>query len=256
MASIKSGISNDGITANVQIMFTNSDISEPFYLRELGLYCYNSATDETILFGYAYAIEPADYVMDYASVPTICTFNLQISVSNASEVTCIFPENSYITFAQLDAEKVAIYNELTLVNNKYDALITSGNISPSFWTGGNTVETATTNITSSFTPFNCTFYKVGKLAAVNIAGTLNNGSNSFPVFVKLNNSALYPATYTPGKINASSPAPGYTWGCPLMIPNAIISFPLYNNTTGVEVQAQPVNFGSNYFFMQFTYTTN
>lgn len=82
-------------------LFNSSDITEDFYLRELGLYAINNETEEEILFAYINYGDEAEYI----SIEDIreIYYELIIAVDNADNVEITTDTSSvYVTEKELD----------------------------------------------------------------------------------------------------------------------------------------------------------
>lgn len=89
-------LSIDNGSAVIKANFSNKDLIESFYLRELGVFA-NDPDDGEILYAVAYAGDQSDYLPDYNGSEVIeQTFTLSLVVGNAADVTATFAESIYV----------------------------------------------------------------------------------------------------------------------------------------------------------------
>jgi hypothetical protein len=95
-SKISSVTANDG-AAEIKVYFSNKDLTESYYLRELGVFAKDSATGKEILYAVANAGDAADYMPAYGGSETIeQVFTIELSTGNAANVTAIFAESIYV----------------------------------------------------------------------------------------------------------------------------------------------------------------
>ena len=84
-------------------LFRNTDASESFYFKELGLYAKDPDTQEEILFAYGNAGDKAEYITNSISQKIEKYIELAITVDDAENVTItVDPTTVYVTEAQFE----------------------------------------------------------------------------------------------------------------------------------------------------------
>ncbi len=89
---------NDG-TVEFKAYFSNKDLKESYYLRELGVFADNpdDPDERDILYAVANAGDAADYMPAYGGAETIeQVFTIEISTGNVADVKAVFAESVYV----------------------------------------------------------------------------------------------------------------------------------------------------------------
>lgn len=88
---------------NVRGLFKNTDATNSFYLRELGLYAIDPDTNEEILFAYINYGDEAEYINNSISEKKENYYNMIITVGDADNVTITTNESEiYVTEKDLE----------------------------------------------------------------------------------------------------------------------------------------------------------
>lgn len=78
------------------LVLSNEDLSESFFLREIGLFAEDPDTGNEILYGYCTAGNRGDFIPAQDSPsPVYYRFNLNIIIDRAKNVTAIFTEDPF-----------------------------------------------------------------------------------------------------------------------------------------------------------------
>ena len=97
------GISVNGEQAEVRVDFTNADVSEPFYWREVGLFATNR-DDEEILYAYGYEDTNVDYIPTFSTGPMEFIFSMVIQVGGSANISAVVDSSLvYCTTEQAEA---------------------------------------------------------------------------------------------------------------------------------------------------------
>lgn len=95
---------NDGY-AIISGVYSNEDITEDFYFRELALYAKAGEDGEEVLFSYGNAGEAADYMPAYTSgTPVQRQIDLAFYIGNDAQVDLTIADGVYVTMDQLQVE--------------------------------------------------------------------------------------------------------------------------------------------------------
>ena len=95
---------NDGY-AIFSGVYSNEDITEDFYFRELALYAKAGEDGDEVLFSYGNAGEAADYMPAYTSgTPVQRQIDLAFYVGNDTQVDLTIADGVYVTMDQLQVE--------------------------------------------------------------------------------------------------------------------------------------------------------
>ncbi len=95
-SSAISNLSVGGKSVQIKANFSNKNLTENYYLRELGIFA-NDPDQGEILYAVANAGDAADYMPAYDGAETIeQVFTIDLSVGNAANVTAIFAESIYV----------------------------------------------------------------------------------------------------------------------------------------------------------------
>lgn len=106
------GISLNGEQAEVQVDFTNADVSEPFYWREVGLFATDS-NDEEILYAYGYEDTNVEYIPTFSTGPMEFIFSMVIQVSGSANISAVVDSSLvYCTTEETEAIVAAAVDEL------------------------------------------------------------------------------------------------------------------------------------------------
>lgn len=97
----------------VKGLFKNTDVTEGFYLREIGLYAKDLETEAEILFAYINYGENAEFVNNTVDAKTEFYYDLDIVVGNAENIEIVVnSEASYVTDKDLEELKEKYYKEI------------------------------------------------------------------------------------------------------------------------------------------------
>jgi hypothetical protein len=89
-------LSAGGKSVQIKTNFSNKELAENYYLRELGVFA-NDPDQGEILYAIANAGDGADYMPAYDGAETIeQVFTIDLSVGNAANVTATFAESVYV----------------------------------------------------------------------------------------------------------------------------------------------------------------
>lgn len=89
-------LSVGGKSVQIKANFSNKNLTENYYLRELGIFA-NDPDQGEILYAVANAGDAADYMPAYDGAETIeQVFTIELSVGNAAKVTATFAESIYV----------------------------------------------------------------------------------------------------------------------------------------------------------------
>lgn len=99
----------------VQGLFKNTDVTEGFYLRELGLYAKDLETETEILFAYINYGNNAEFVNNTADAKKEFYYDLDIAVGNAENIEIVLnPDAVYATEQDLeDLEEHSYFTKIT-----------------------------------------------------------------------------------------------------------------------------------------------
>ena len=101
-------------TAKISLELTNKELTEGFFLREIGLYAQDPDTLEECLYSYCNSGNTADYIPGQDG-PDAVYYRLDITViiDQAKNVTAIFSDNPLaVTHDQLNAKADEIFREI------------------------------------------------------------------------------------------------------------------------------------------------
>lgn len=93
-------------TANITVAMTNKDLTQGFFIREIGLFAVDPDTNEEVLYGYTNAGNTADFMPGYETgSPDIFNYVCALTavISQAQNVTAIFADNPlHVTYIELN----------------------------------------------------------------------------------------------------------------------------------------------------------
>lgn len=117
----------------ISFLFTNKEINNAFYFREIGLFAIDPDTSEKVLYAYANAEENAEYISNSSTNIIEKYININTIIDNAENVTInIDPTQSYISRAEFNEVIDTINNTLI---NKADKKKTYNIEIDTNWTG-------------------------------------------------------------------------------------------------------------------------
>lgn len=91
-----SNLSSSTKSVQIKVNFSNKNLTDNYYLRELGIFADDPDEGE-ILYAVANAGDAADYMPAYDGAETIeQVFTIELSVGNAANVTATFAESIYV----------------------------------------------------------------------------------------------------------------------------------------------------------------
>lgn len=129
----------------LSFLFTNKDLEQGFYFREIGIFAVDPDTSEKILYAYGNLGENAEYI----TIPTNKTkekyININIAIDNAENVTInINPNMAYVSQQEFN-ERIEDLD--TKINKKADKKKTWNITLDTTWTGDIAPYTKTVTVT-------------------------------------------------------------------------------------------------------------
>ena len=88
--------------ALIEVQFTNQTVREAFYWREIGVFA-KGVDGREVLYGYANAGEPADFIPDFTENPVEFLFRIVMITGNAENITASIDQSLiYVTKEEFD----------------------------------------------------------------------------------------------------------------------------------------------------------
>ena len=105
-------------TAKISLEMTNKELTEGFFLREIGLFAEDPDTGTEVMYGYCNAGEYPDYVPGYGGADAVYyEVAFTVIIDQAKNVVAIFSDNPLaVTHDQLNAKADEIYREMRRKN--------------------------------------------------------------------------------------------------------------------------------------------
>ena len=99
-------------------LFKNTDVTQSFYLKELGLFAIDPDTNQEILFAYINYGNEAEYINNSISEKKEHYYNMIITVDNAENVEISTNLNTiYVTEKQFDIANTVVIDTITIEKN-------------------------------------------------------------------------------------------------------------------------------------------
>lgn len=107
----------------ISFLFTNKNLANAFYFREIGLFAIDPDTEEKVLYAYANAGDTAEYINNSSTSVIEKYININVAIDNAENVTInVDPTQSYVSQKEFDdtIEEINIKLENTIDQQELD----------------------------------------------------------------------------------------------------------------------------------------